>query len=362
MDKKPSVFNLTLSGLEAWAATRQEPLYRAKQVLQWLYQKRISGFREMSDLSGRLRDELAREFLLEPLACVRKTGSRDTTQKFLFALRDQNFIESVLIPASPALYGSPSDRKTLCVSTQVGCAYGCKFCASGLEGWTRNLEPGEIVEQILRVEALSGEKINNIVFMGMGEPLANYQNLLQAIEIIRAPWGIGIGARHITISTSGLAPRIRELADQPLQIRLAVSLHGATDAVREKIMPINRKFNLAALMDACAYYGEKKHQRITFEYILIENVNDGLDQVMELAGLARRLEAKINLIPYNTVEGLSWKRPSQTRQQTFYRALRKSGVDATIRREKGHDIDAACGQLRLQTMQDKNFAGSNNLR
>ena len=362
MDKKPSIFNLTLSGLEAWIATRREPLYRAKQVLQWLYQKRISRFREMSDLSERLRDELDREFLLEPLACVRKTGSGDTTRKFLFALRDQSFIESVLIPASPALYGSPSDRKTLCVSTQVGCAYGCKFCASGLEGWTRNLEPGEIVEQILQVEALSGEKINNIVFMGMGEPLANYQNLLQAIEIIRAPWGIGIGARHITISTSGLAPRIRELADQPLQIRLAVSLHGATDAVREKIMPINRKFNLAALMDACAYYGEKKHQRITFEYILIENVNDGLDQVMELAGLARRLEAKINLIPYNTVEGLSWKRPSQTRQQTFYRALRKSGVDATIRREKGHDIDAACGQLRLQTMQDKNFAGSNNLR
>jgi 23S rRNA (adenine2503-C2)-methyltransferase len=362
MDKKPSIFNLGLAGLEAWVATRREPLYRAKQVLQWLYQKRISRFREMSDLSERLRDELDREFLLEPLACVRKTGSGDTTQKFLFALRGQSFIESVLIPASPALYGSPSDRKTLCVSTQVGCAYGCKFCASGLEGWTRNLEPGEMVEQILQVEALSGEKINNIVFMGMGEPLANYQNLLQAIEIIRAPWGIGIGARHITISTSGLAPRIRELADQPLQIRLAVSLHGATDAVREKIMPINRKFNLAALMDACAYYGEKKHQRITFEYILIENVNDGLDQVMELAGLARRLEAKINLIPYNTVEGLSWKRPSQTRQQTFYRALRKSGVDATIRREKGHDIDAACGQLRLQTMQDKNFAGSNNLR
>ena len=316
----------------------------------------------MSDLSERFRDELDREFLLEPLACVRKIGSGDTTQKFLFVLGDHSFIESVLIPASPALYGSPSDRKTLCVSTQVGCAYGCKFCASGLEGWTRNLEPGEMVEQILRVEALSGEKINNIVFMGMGEPLANYQNLLQAIEIIRAPWGIGIGARHITISTSGLAPRIRQLADQPLQIRLAVSLHGATDAVREKIMPINRKFNLATLMDACAYYGEKKHQRITFEYILIENVNDGLDQVMELAGLARRLEAKINLIPYNTVEGLSWKRPSQTRQQTFYRALRKSGVDATIRREKGHDIDAACGQLRLQTMQDKNFAGSNNLR
>jgi 23S rRNA (adenine2503-C2)-methyltransferase len=362
MDKKASVFNLTLSGLEAWAATRNEPPYRAKQVLQWLYHKRISRFHEMSDLAERLRDQLDREFILKPLACARKTGSRDTTQKFLFALRDNSFIETVLIPASPALYGSPSDRKTLCVSTQVGCAYGCKFCASGLEGWTRNLDPGEIVEQVLQVEALSGEKINNIVFMGMGEPLANYQNLLQAIEIIRAPWGIGIGARHITVSTSGLAPRIRELADQPLQIRLAVSLHGATDEVRQTIMPINRKFNLAALIDACAYYSEKKRQRITLEYILIENVNDALDQAMELAKLARRLEAKINLIPYNTVQGLAWKRPSRTRQQTFYRALRKSGVDATIRREKGHDIDAACGQLRLQTMRDKNFAGSDNLR
>src|SRR6266481_2487907 len=156
MDKKPSVFNLTLSDLEAWAATRKEPPYRAKQILHWLYQKRISRFCEMSDLSQSLRDELDREFRLEPLACVRKTGSRDTTQKFLFALKDNSFIESVLIPASPALYGSPSDRKTLCVSTQVGCAFGCKFCASGLEGWTRNLEPGEMVEQVLRVEALSG--------------------------------------------------------------------------------------------------------------------------------------------------------------------------------------------------------------
>jgi 23S rRNA (adenine2503-C2)-methyltransferase len=267
-----------------------------------------------------------------------------------------------LIPASPALYGSASDRKTLCLSTQVGCAYGCKFCASGLEGWTRNLEPGEIVEQVLRVEALSGEKVNNLVFMGMGEPLANYQNLLQSIEIIRSAWGIGIGARHITVSTSGLAPRIRDLADQPLQIRLAVSLHGATDAVRQTIMPVNRKFNLAALIDACAYYCQKKRQRITFEYILIENVNDGLDQALELARLARKLEAKVNLIPYNTVQGLNWKRPSQTRQQTFYRAVRNGGADATIRLEKGHDIDAACGQLRLQTMRDKSFAGSDNLR
>jgi 23S rRNA (adenine2503-C2)-methyltransferase len=316
----------------------------------------------MSDLSEKLRTQLAQEFLLDPVTCARTTGSRDTTRKFLFALKDDTFIESVLIPASPALYGSPSDRRTVCVSTQVGCAYGCKFCASGLEGWTRNLESGEIVEQILQVEALSGEKINNIVFMGMGEPLANYQNLLRAIDIIRAPWGVGIGARHITVSTSGLVPRIRDLAEQSVQIRLAVSLHGATDDVRQRIMPINRKFNVATLIDACSYYCEKKGQRITFEYILIDQVNDQLDQAMELAKLARRLEAKVNVIPYNTVEGLSWKRPSKTRQQAFFLALRKCGVDATIRREKGHDIDAACGQLRLQTMRDKSFAGSGNLR
>jgi 23S rRNA (adenine2503-C2)-methyltransferase len=362
MDKKPSIFSEPLSGIEAWVSARNEPAYRAKQVLQWLYQKRVSRFQEMSDLSERLRGELDRSFRLEPLACVRKTGSRDTTQKFLFALGDGNFIESVLIPASPALYGLPSDRKTICVSTQVGCAFGCKFCASGLDGWTRNLDVGEIIEQILRVEALSGEKINNIVFMGMGEPLANYQNVLQAVEIIRAPWGVGIGARHITVSTSGLAPRIRELADQPIQIRLAISLHGATDEVRQRIMPVNRKYNLATLIDACAYYTEKKRQRITFEYILIENVNDSLDQAAELARIAQKLKAKINLIPYNTVHDFSWKRPSQTRQQVFFRSLERNGVDATIRREKGHDIDAACGQLRLQTLRDKSFAGSGNLR
>jgi 23S rRNA (adenine2503-C2)-methyltransferase len=362
MDKKPSIYDLTLPELETWFATRGEPAYRAAQALHWLYQKRNDRFQEMSDLSEKLRTELSLEFKLEPLRCIRASGSRDTTQKFLFALRDNSFIESVLIPASPALYGSSSDRKTICISTQVGCAYGCKFCASGLEGWTRNLEPGEIVEQVLRVESLSGEKINNIVFMGMGEPLANYENLLRAIEIIRAPWGVGIGARHITVSTSGLVPRIRDLADQPLQIRLAISLHGATDEVRQQIMPINRRFNVATLIDACAYYCEKKGQRITFEYILIEQVNDQLDQAMELAKLARRLDAKVNLIPYNTVQGLSWQRPSRVRQQVFLRALRMNGVDATIRREKGHDIDAACGQLRLQTMRDKNFAGSGNLR
>ena len=178
---------------------------------------------------------------------VRVLGSKDTTRKFLFRLSDGNLIESVLIPASPALYGETSDRRTACVSTQVGCAYGCKFCASGLDGFSRNLEPGEIVDQLLAIEKESGEKIDNIVFMGMGEPLANLTNLLRAIRIINAPWGLGIGARHITISTSGLAPQIRKLAAEPTQFRLAISLHGATDEVRSQIMPVNGKYNLAAL-------------------------------------------------------------------------------------------------------------------
>jgi 23S rRNA (adenine2503-C2)-methyltransferase len=258
-------------------------------------------------------------------------------------------IETVLIPASPALYGSAADRRTLCVSSQVGCAYGCKFCASGLDGWKRNLDADEIVDQLLAVEAASGERVNNIVFMGMGEPLANYENLLRAITIINAPWGPGIGARHITVSTSGIVPRIRELADQPLQIRLAISLHGATDSVRDQIMPINRKYPLEELLDACEYFRSKKKQKITFEYILIQGVNDSPDDARELAKITRRLEAKVNVIPYNSVDGLDWLRPSETEQDEFMAVLHRGAASATIRREKGHDIAAACGQLRLQT-------------
>ena len=326
-----------------------EPSYRADQITNWLYQKRVHSFAEMTDLPQALRMQLADNFSFDNIATLRVLGSKDTTQKFLFRLRDGNLIESVLIPASPALYGSPSDRRTICISTQVGCAYGCKFCASGLDGWKRNLRADEIVNQIMMVEEASGERIDNIVFMGMGEPLANYDNLMRAIQIINAPWGIGIGARHITISTSGLVPQIRQLADQPLQIRLAVSLHGASDDVRSRIMPINRKYNLSALLDACRYFTSRKKQRITFEFILIAQVNDSDEQARQLAKHARALEAKVNLIPYNKVEGLDWTQPSSDRQKKFLAVLRAADVRGTLRREKGDDIAAACGQLRLQT-------------
>jgi 23S rRNA (adenine2503-C2)-methyltransferase len=239
-----------------------------------------------------------------------------------------------------------------------------------LDGWKRNLTPNEIVEQVMAVERWHKEQsrvesressagprplppeprlIDNLVIMGMGEPLANYENLLRALKILNAPWGGGIGARKITVSTSGLAPQIRKLADEPVQFRLAISLHGATDETRDKIMPVNRKFPLKELTAACEYYQDKKGRMITFEYILIAGVNDGLDQTKPLAQLAKRLNAKVNLIPYNKVEDLPWERPSETVQESFLAALEKQGAIATLRREKGHDIDAACGQLRLKT-------------
>src|SRR4051812_2114199 len=302
----------------------------------------------MTNLPKALRELLKQHYAFNTLTLVTKQGASDTTQKFLWRLEDGSLIESVLIPANPALYGEASDRHTLCVSTQVGCAYGCKFCASGLDGWKRNLGVHEIVEQVVAVErwnTASNPKaerlVNNLVIMGMGEPLANYDNLLKALKILNAPWGGGIGARKITVSTSGLAPQIRKLADEPFQFRLAISLHGATDEVRSKIMPINRKYPLSDLIAACEYYQSRKGKMITLEYILIRGVNDGLDQVKPLAELSRRLNAKVNLIPYNKVEGLPWERPEEAAQEQFAEALGQRGVTATLRREKGHDIDAA---------------------
>ncbi len=382
------------SQFRAWG----QPAYRVKQLLEWLYARRATSWDAMSNLPKALREELRRHYSLTALELVRKQGARDTTQKFLWRLGDGALIESVLIPANPALYGEASDRHTLCVSTQVGCAYGCKFCASGLAGWKRNLGVEEIIGQVLGVERWNAEElraakgegraegedthpaprntnpqspiadqapptshprlVSNLVIMGMGEPLGNYDHLLKALRILNAPWGGGIGARKTTISTSGLAPQIRRLAEEPLQFRLAISLHGATDETRNKIMPVNRKYPLRELTAACDYYQQKKGRMITFEYVLIAGVNDGLDQVKPLAALARRFMAKVNLIPYNRVEGLPWQRPAEVTQESFLRALEKQKISATLRREKGGDIDAACGQLRLKTERELARTGS----
>jgi 23S rRNA (adenine2503-C2)-methyltransferase len=361
--------SLTREELETQFAVWKQPKYRVAQLLEWLYVHRITSWEAMTNLPKPLREKLKENFSLQTLKLVRKQGARDTTQKFLWRLHDHSLIESVLIPANPALYGDASDRHTLCVSTQVGCAFGCKFCASGLDGWKRNLTPDEIVEQVMSVERLSPQSavhsqssasqpptgdcglrtVDNLVVMGMGEPLANYDHLLKALRILNAPWGGGIGARKITISTSGLAPQIRRLAAEPLQFRLAISLHGATDEVRNKIMPVNRKYPLKELVAACEEYQGRKGRMLTFEYILIAGVNDSVEQAKPLAALARKLFAKVNLIPYNQVEGLPWKRPDEETQEKFLAALEKQKVVAMLRREKGHDIDAACGQLRLKT-------------
>jgi 23S rRNA (adenine2503-C2)-methyltransferase len=379
MDVRSQTRDELQAQFQAW----NQPTYRVAQLLDWLYVHRATDWAAMTNLPVPLRDKLRAQYALNSLVLTRKQGSRDTTQKFLWRLIDGAFIESVLIPASPALYGEPSDRHTLCLSTQVGCAYGCRFCASGLDGWKRNLAVEEIVDQVLAVErwneaqppnpasdapgtpaptnlretaraaapapAAENRLVSNLVIMGMGEPLANYDHLLKALGLLNAPWGGGIGARKITISTSGLVPQIRRLADEPFQFRLAISLHGATDQTREQIMPVNRKFPLRELTAACEYYQAKKGRMITLEYILIAGVNDGLDQVKPLSVLARRLNAKVNLIPYNHVEGLPWDRPAEAVQDAFLRALTDLDVPATLRREKGHDIDAACGQLRLKT-------------
>ncbi len=357
----------TKDELDARFAEWAVPPYRVDQLLHWLYVQHVTSWEAMINLPKHLREKLSEYYSFHSLELVCKQGARDTTQKFLWRLDDHSLVESVLIPATPALYGDASDRRTLCVSTQVGCAYGCKFCASGLEGWKRDLGAHEIVEQVLALERWHKQSaecgvrsaevsrsgiprlIDNLVIMGMGEPLANYVNLIKALRILNAPWGGGIGARKITISTSGLAPQIRKLADEPLQFRLAVSLHGATDEVRNRIMPVNRKYPLSELISACEYFQRIKGKMITLEYILIAGVNDGVEQSKLLAGLAHRLKAKVNLIPYNNVDGLPWVRPAEGAQESFLAALERLKVTATLRREKGHDIEAACGQLRLKT-------------
>jgi 23S rRNA (adenine2503-C2)-methyltransferase len=347
-NSQTSLLASTPEDLVAVMADLNEKPYRAKQLTEWIFRKRVETFAEMTNLSPALQAKLSERFHLRTLTVARVEGSEDTTRKFLLKLNDGRFVETVLIPASLSPDGERSARQTLCVSSQVGCAYDCKFCASGLAGFTRNLTADEIVEQVVQVEKHSGKRVDNLVFMGMGEPLSNYTNVTKAITVLNGDWGIGIGARHITVSTSGLAPQIMKLADFPLQVRLAISLHGASDEVREKIMPVNRKYPLAELFSALDYWRTKKKQHITFEFILIEDVNDSEDQAHRLGQAARAQDAKVNLIPYNTVDGLEWKRPSERRQDMIRDVVAGYDVTVTLRREKGHDIAAACGQLRLK--------------
>jgi 23S rRNA (adenine2503-C2)-methyltransferase len=364
--EKPPIHAETPDTLAERLASVGHPRYRAAQILEWVFKRRAESPEVMSNLPAPLRAWLAETFDFSPTTVLGKKTASDVTQKLLQRLRDGSLIETVIIRAPMEGVGQERSRRTICISTQVGCAFGCKFCASGLEGWKRNLSVGEIVCQLIQVcrieDAVSPERaaeglasFDNIVVMGMGEPMANYENLMAALRAANAPWGLGFGARRITVSTSGVVPKILELADEPLGVRLAISLHGATNEVREKIMPVNRKWPLEELLPACKAFARKHGRMLTLEYILIEGVNDGLDQAERLGQIARDLHAHVNLIPYNTVQGLPWKRPSLTRQERFAGIVRNAGVSVTLRREKGHDIDAACGQLRLQT--EKSLGG-----
>jgi 23S rRNA (adenine2503-C2)-methyltransferase len=360
---KPPLTGETLDSLAEKLRASGEPAFRAKQILEWVYKKRARSWDEMTNLSKPLRTWLDQTFDLMPAALVLNQQSHDVTDKLLLELRDRSLIETVIIRAPQEGVGLDHSRKTICISTQVGCAMACVFCASGLAGFKRDLNAGEIVAQLLQVcyreDALTPRaraelaSFDNIVVMGMGEPLANYDALLRALAIINADWGLGFGARRITISTSGLVPKILQLADEELGFRLAISLHGATDEVREKIMPVNKAYPLAKLLPAVKAFSEKHGRMVTLEFILIDGVNDSLEQAQLLRDIARDLHAHVNLIPYNTVEGLPWKRPSLTRQERFADILRDARLSVTLRREKGHDIDAACGQLRLKTEKER---------
>ncbi|MDO8539143.1 MAG: 23S rRNA (adenine(2503)-C(2))-methyltransferase RlmN [Opitutaceae bacterium] len=361
--EKPPLTGETLDSLTERLRAQGEPAFRGKQILEWLYKKRARSWEQMTNLPKPLRSWLDETFDLLPASLVLKKQSEDVTDKLLLELRDRSLIETVIIRAPQEGVGLDHSRKTICISTQVGCAMGCVFCASGLEGLKRDLSAGEIVAQLLQVCYREDERtpraraelasFDNIVVMGMGEPLANYDALLRALHIVNADWGLGVGARRITISTSGLVPKILKLAEEKLGFRLAISLHGATDEVREKIMPVNKAFPLEKLIPAVRTFSEKHGRMVTLEFILIDGVNDSLEQAQKLRDIARDLHAHVNLIPYNTVEGLPWKRPSITRQERFADILRDARVSVTLRREKGHDIDAACGQLRLKTEKER---------
>ena len=360
---KPALTGETLESLTALLKAQGEPAFRAKQILDWVYKKRARSWADMTNLPRPLRAWLDATFALMPADLVLNQQSADVTDKLLLKLEDHSLIETVIIRVPQEGVGLDHSRKTICISTQVGCAMACVFCASGLAGLKRDLSAGEIVAQLLHVcyredvrtprARMELASFDNIVVMGMGEPLANYDALIRALTILNADWGLGFGARRITISTSGLVPKILKLAEEPLGFRLAISLHGATDEVREKIMPVNKAFPLAKLIPAVREFSEKHGRMITLEFILIEDVNDSLDQARTLREIALDLHAHVNLIPYNTVEGLPWKRPSITRQERFADILRAARISVTLRREKGHDIDAACGQLRLKTEKDR---------
>jgi 23S rRNA (adenine2503-C2)-methyltransferase len=339
MERKKDVKGLNFNELQEIIVKEGFPSFRARQIFQWLYRQNVNSFQEMTNIPENMIYRLDSIFSFEQMKCIKNQISRDGSEKFLFQLNDNHLIESVLI--------RNSKRNTICLSSQVGCLWHCLFCASGKDGFKRNLLPGEIIDQILFIQRKTRETIHNIVYMGMGEPFNNYQNVMKSIQIINSTQGINIGARKITISTCGIIPGIFKLTENPLQVELSVSLHSADEKIRTRLMPVNIKYPLKKLMDACRYYVKKKNRQITFEYLMLKGMNDSAEQANKLCQLISDFDAKVNLIVYNPVQNQINLLPSDEQAISFFlAALKRSHIPATIRYSRGTDIRAACGQLR----------------
>ncbi|MBI2830894.1 MAG: 23S rRNA (adenine(2503)-C(2))-methyltransferase RlmN [Chloroflexi bacterium] len=354
------VTDLNTVQLQELIARMGEPAYRARQLQHWVYQRLAGSFDEMSDLPADFRQKLVQETRLHSITLAHEVTGGDGTVKALFTLADGKTVESTFMPYPPL---SGRARQTLCISTQVGCPVGCPFCATGQQGFERNLTPGEIIDQVLYFarrmkDRGNGAKnkrdnsITNVVFMGMGEPLANYDALLQAIEMLNSPDGLGLGARRMTISTSGLVPGIERLSREKLQVGLAVSLHASDNALRNKLVPINKKYPLEALIAACRAYCKATETRISFEYILFEGLNDSIEQARSVARLLAGLDCHVNLIPANRSADRHFKSPSPEAVAAFQAELQRQSIFCTVREKRGLDIDGGCGQLRSRLMNE----------
>lgn len=346
-DNKIDIKSLNLAELTEYIVNAGFPKFRAKQLYQWMHQKLVTGFENMTNIPQNMREYLkdnCQFVCLDPVE-IRKSAL-DGTEKFLFSLGDGNYIESVLMRYK---HGN-----SVCISSQVGCRMGCRFCASTLDGCVRNLTPSEMLDQIYRIQTDSGERVDNVVVMGSGEPFDNYDNLLKFIELLKDPEGLNISARNLTVSTCGLVPRIYELADTKPQLTLAISLHAPNDELRKTLMPIANKYSISEIMEACRYFIDNTGRRVSFEYSLVSGVNDSKECADQLINLLKDMNCHINLIPVNPIKEREYKQSRQDDIQSFKNRLEKNGINVTIRRELGRDIDGSCGQLRRHYMEQKN--------